>query len=494
MKTFVKRLIACLFMSVLIVGAAIVPVKTANAESAEKEYTDVLTDLSKDKSFDTSYYPLNATDYSLKVIQIAEGTDKELFVYVYQPSADTKNLVAKSINISVTQEIEITPRNYTLKLLSSYGTLYKYVVNDFTVSTDPARYYAIPSIFRNFDSSIDQQVDNGNTIDEVSYEVARQWCFSTINGKPYVSVVDIQTIVVTDKFVGFVRYPDGFKLFTGAGACDSHFVAFNTDKKIDKLLEADVEYITQKASYDFFTEDTPFNTEFGDIKTDNYASLKYTDKVEHTGAGLFARTYKWDRIQSVDDFISTEDRTTVYHGALVNSNVSSKLTDEALNELKGKKWVLRFVETSYNKVPKSAMGAGTYYHSEITMVGSVTILRLKFETDGITYNLGVIDNKQTGERDSSGLPVPVIPEESTWIELTPTAKGCMGSVLPIIFIVMLIVVLMFFAPFIPLVVQLFSNLFNWSAKTLKQNIQKVRTSEKKGNKKGKKKKQKSKRK
>ena len=177
MKTFVKRLIACLFMSVLIVGAAIVPVKTANAESAEKEYTDVLTDLSKDKSFDTSYYPLNATDYSLKVIQIAEGTNKELFVYVYQPSADTKSLVAKSINISVTSEIEISPRNYMLKLINSSGTLYKYVVNDFTVSDDPARYYAIPSIFRNFDSSIDQQADNGNTVDEVPYEVARQWCF-----------------------------------------------------------------------------------------------------------------------------------------------------------------------------------------------------------------------------------------------------------------------------------------------------------------------------
>ena len=39
-----------------------------------------------------------------------------------------------------------------------------------------------------------------------------------------------------------------------------------------------------------------------------------------------------------------------------------------------------------------------------TLVGDVTILRLKFVTDGITYNLGVIDNKQTGGRDPSNEP------------------------------------------------------------------------------------------
>ena len=39
-----------------------------------------------------------------------------------------------------------------------------------------------------------------------------------------------------------------------------------------------------------------------------------------------------------------------------------------------------------------------------TLVGDVTILRLKFLTDGITYNLGVIDNKQAGGREPSNEP------------------------------------------------------------------------------------------
>ena len=201
-------------------------------------------------------------------------------------------------------------------------------------------------------------------------------------------VVDIETITVTDKFVGFVRYKDGFQLYVGA--CDSHFVAFNTDKPMDKLLEADVYYTSQEYSWSFAVG-AGENETFYD-KQDNYAYLKYTDKVEHTGGGWFAGTYKWDRIQTVEDFIANENMMqNVYAGALIDVSVANKITDEGLNALKGKKWVLRFAETSYSS---TSGGMSTVAFS--TLVGDVTILRLKFETDGVTYNLGVIDNKQTG--------------------------------------------------------------------------------------------------
>ena len=435
MRVFLNRIaVLIVTLCVFLTGAQSFSAVAAENED-EKTASGVLEDLSKDVSFNTENYPSAARDYSLQIIQLAESTDKELFVYVYQPSGD--KVRASSINISTTINDEISFFNYPLELLNFEGTLFKYKVTNFEVKKDPVRYYAISSIYRPFDAGIGDKKSGNNTINEVNYAVNRQYCFGEINGKPYVNCIDIETIVVTDKFVGFVRYPDGFKLFTGAGACDSHFVAFNTDKKIDKLFEADVYYTTQKVSYDFFTEDSPFSIKFGDSKTDNYAYLKYTDKVEHTGGGFFAGTYKWDRIQSVDDFIKTEDRTTVYYGAVLNSKVSSKLTDEALNELKDKKWVLRFIETSYNKSPRSGMGAATYYHAETTMVGNVTILRLKFETDGITYNLGVIDNKQTGSTE---------PSNSTDIKVEPNATG--KGILYLILFVLLLVML---APFLPYV-------------------------------------------
>lgn len=206
----------------------------AYAQESET-YSSVLDDLKKDKSFDAGHYPASATDYSLKIIQLAESVDKELFVYVYQPSGKDKNLRASSINISTTINDSISFTNYKLEYLNSSGVFYKYKVKDLAVKSDAVRHYAISSIFRPFDESIDEQATGGNTITEVNYDISKQYTFGEINGKLYVNCVDIETIVVTDKFVGFVRYPDGFQLYVGA--CDSHFVAFNTNKPMDKLLE-----------------------------------------------------------------------------------------------------------------------------------------------------------------------------------------------------------------------------------------------------------------
>ena len=402
----------------------------ARAESIT--YSGVMEDLKKDTSFKPENYPSKTNDYSLQVIQLAESVNKELFVYVYQPSGKTKNFKASSINISTTINDNISYLNYKLELLSSDGVFYKYKVKGLTVKDDKVRYYAMSSIYRPFDESIDNQASGGNTVTEVNYAVNKQYAFGSINGKPYVNCVDIETIVVTDKFVGFVRYKDGFKLYVGA--CDSHFVAFNTNKPMDKLLEADVYYTTQ--SYDWSS--VPFvgvKETFGD-KADKYAYLKYTDKVEHTGGGLFAGTYKWDRIQTIDDFIKGENRENIYHGAVLDVKTSSKLTDEALTELKGKKWVLRFAETSYSLSGYSTTGS-TF--ESYTLVGDVTILRLKFETDGITYNLGVIDNKQSGSKD---------PSNKTDIDISLNKRGKM-----ILYLLMLILLIILLAPILPYVLQ-----------------------------------------
>ena len=400
----------------------------ARAESIE--YSDVMSDLQKDSSFQASYYPEKTADYSLQIIQLAESVNRELFVYVYQPSGKQKDLKASSIKISTTINDAISFMNYKLDYLNSDGVFYKYKVRDFTVKDEPVRYYAITSIYRPFDGSIDAGTGNDNTITEVNYAINKQYCFGTINGNPYVNCVDIETIVVTDKFVGFVRYMDGFKLYVGA--CDSHFVAFNTDKPMDKLLEADVYYTTQSYASGWVMF-AGTSEEFGE-KSDNYAYLKYTDKVEHNGGGLFAGTYTWERIQTVEDFIANENRDNIYHGAIIDVKYSTKLTDAAMQELQGKRWVLRFTETDYTFW--SGDGA---YGSFATIVGDVTILRLKFETDGITYNLGVIDNKQTGGKE---------PSNETEIEVTLNKRG--KTLLWLLLLILLIVLL---APVLPYVLR-----------------------------------------
>ena len=451
MRVFLNRIaVLIITLCVFLTGA-----QSFSAVAAEKNKTasGVIEDLSKDASFNAANYPSNAKDYSLSVMQLAESTDKELFVYVYQPSGD--KVRASSINISTTINDEISFFNYPLELLNFEGTLFKYKVTNFEIKKDPVRYYAISSIYRPFDAGIGDEKSGNNTINEVNYAVNKQYCFGEINGKPYINCIDIETIVVTDKFVGFVRYKDGFKLYVGA--CDSHFVAFNTDKPIDKLLEADVYYTTQEYSSSWAALVGEKET-FGD-KADKYAYLKYTDKVEHAGGGWFAGTYKWDRIQTIDDFIKGENRENIYHGAVLDVKISSKLTDEALTELKGKKWVLRFAETNYSLSSNYATGA-TF--ESYTLVGDVTILRLKFETDGITYNLGVIDNKQTGSTE---------PSNSTGIKVEPNATGK-----GIIYLILFVLLLVLLAPLLPYVLNAIILIVSLPVKLISEIVKLIKSS------------------
>ena len=337
-----EKILTMIFAFAIVVCTVLTAVHTKQFETKAEGYSGVLQDLQKDKSFQTGNYPLIENDYSLQLIQVAESTEKELFLYVYQPSGETKNFTASSVNISTTINDEISFLTYKLARIDNSGTLYKYKVLNFTVKSDPTRYYVISSIYRPFDESIDPPASGGNTVTEVNFAVNKQYTFGKINGKEYVSCVDLETIEITDKFVGFVRYENGFNLY--ASACDSHFVAFNTDKRIDSLLEADVYYTSQKYRWSFINFVGEKET-FGE-KEDKYAYLKYTDKVEHTGDGLFAGTYKWDRIESVEKFTGSEDKTKIFKSRGGDQSAVT-LTGETLNELKGKKWVLRFTETDY---------------------------------------------------------------------------------------------------------------------------------------------------
>lgn len=402
--------------------------------AGEKEYSNVLDDLEKDDTFDAEYYPVVANDYTLKIIQIAESSDKELFVYAYQPCGKV-DMRASSINVSTNSQANIAPRNYKLKYINSNGVFFKYVIEGITVSDAKARYYGVTSIYRLFNKDYgDKDAEHGNTVTEVPFNVSKEYRFSTINGNIATATVDIETITITDKFVGFVRYMDGFKLYVGA--CDSHFVAFNTDKPIDRLLEADV-YFT-KQQYVWQSGLGIGTEEYFKDKTDEYAYLKYTDKVEHSGGGLLAATYQWERIESLEQFLAENDLTqNVYSGAIIDIKVATKISDEGKGALKNKKWVLRFAETSYSLT--GGLGSTTE-HS--TLVGDVTILRLKFETDGVTYNLGVIDNKQTGSNSP-------INDTETIIELNDRGKG----ILIALAVILLIILLCVFAPLLTTLLQ-----------------------------------------
>lgn len=424
----------------------------AFAYAEEVEYTSATADLRKAENFDPSYYPVKENDYTISLIQIAESKDKELLVYTYQPAADNR-ITASSINVSRTSELNVTPQNYYLTLLSREGVFCKYVVKDFKVSDAPTRYYAIPSIFRSWVNDIDGDQSGSQTVTEKSFEVAEQFRFGTLNGKEYVERKKIDVITVTSKFVGFVRYTGEYKLGfmnTALTDFDCHFVAFNTDRRIDTLLEADLSYVKQDFSAKSWVEGGTvphYETTYGERSDQIKVELMCDQSVDHTGSFIYGSSFSFKRIQSVTDFLSSEETTNVYKCGVFETTEKRTLTDDVKAELLDKAWVLRFVETP--RVSKTTLN-GTGYTS--TLVGDVTILRLKFVTDGITYNLGVVDNKQTGGTD------PVNNIKKT-IGLNSTFSW-------ILFFVLIVVLLIVLMPFLPTILSVIVKVVVWIVKAV----------------------------
>lgn len=407
---------------------------TAYAATQEGDgYSSPVEDLKSDPDFDASLYPVNETDYSLQVVQIAESTDGELLVYVYQPSNGVKDFTATSINISTAINDSLYYKNYKLELLSKDGVFCKYKVSDFTVKEDVLRYYDISSIFRKHDKDVDAGLSetNENEISEVSFKVAKLFTAVTLNGQVSYSCIETQVIEITDKYVGYIKYSNGFDLC--ASSCLAYFVAFDTDLPIDNLYEADIYFVTQNYRYYHRTPnwaqfDPGEDTMTYEDAVEHELTLTYDTVVEHEGGGLFAKKYTWKRIESVDEFIKNEE-----------------LTDEGLADLENKSWVLRFYEANYSFVQGS-----NSFTEQSTKVNDVTILRLKFETDGVVYNLGVVDNKQT-------VAPGQLPDNENTNELEFPSFGdndwekILGTIL---FVIAMIIIVVLFAPILPYIIKL----------------------------------------
>ena len=393
MKKAIKAIAVLLVAAALAVGGVfvcrkVVP-KAKSMVAYAEERQEVLADLQADNSFDIADFPTVANDYSLRVIQIAESKDGKLCVYVYQPSGKSE-VTATSVNISQAINDSLKYENFTLRCMSRAGTLHKYEIEGLTVKADAVRYYDISNIFRAWNETLgDAKPTDDNKVSEVPYGVGQLWTACTADGNVTYHMTETETIVVTEKHVGFVRYLNkSVGIVIGSwqikeASSDNHYVAFSTDRNMERLYEADVTYCWE-------SQQRLLN---GDVRKvydsgTSTVTVRY-DKEETVDGGWFGnKKYTWKEIQSVQDF--------------ENAN---ELTDETKAALQNKQWVLRFAVTSYRQYSEGTAGMSSG-RIDMTEVSDVTILRLKFETDGTVYNLGVVDNKQSGDSEPDGIQTP----------------------------------------------------------------------------------------
>lgn len=354
--------------------------------SAASVYSSPLQDLRQDPNFKAEDYPVGGGKYKIEIIQIAESTRNELLIYTYQPYG---KLEASSISISKAINDSYAPKVYELELLNYDDVFYKYRVVDFEIEPDALRYYNVPTIWRKHDRQIDGTPSGGQTTNEIAYTVGKFWTAATVQGNVTYTLKQTEIVEIKNPYAGFVRRSNGFA-WTNSKACDGHFIAFNTNYDITRLISADVTYKTQD-----YKKTLVGGTKYGDISDRQYRTVNHDEKAGNNVNGLFADNYKWDRISRTTDFIADLD-----------------IQDEQVkSDLKARKWIINFLETDYTAPAgadnvAAAFGGvlGIFYNGfELlfgettgTLVKEVAVLRLEFEVDGKHYNLGAVSNIVTG--------------------------------------------------------------------------------------------------
>ena len=374
----IKRIatfILCLSLIFVIGGELILSLFSLKAEAAEKSYSNVLADLKKDKSFSPDNYPQISDDYSLRVIQIAEGDNGELFIYVYQPSDEERDYKAKYINMSLQNRTDKSPAYslYSLTWVNSDGVFDKYIVNDFRVKSDLYRYYNIAAIYREYDSSVDDKYEAIDGMNCKGYTVGQVWCAYYYNGVLMYEMEEVEVVEIDVKASGSIRYSEGFKLYVDR--CDSNYVAFSIENyNVDKIYDADITYTYRSKTWSFVTG-VGEKTTYGEAVTKTKRLSEY-DTASNDGDGLFGKKYTWNRIQTEASFI--EEAT---------NDANESFSSEELAALQKAEYVFRFLETDYTI--SGGMGSTYEYSTEVSGVG---ILRLHFLSEGKVYNLGCVSD------------------------------------------------------------------------------------------------------
>ena len=361
--------------------------RTAVSARAATDSSSVIKDLTADKNFNFSDYPEELYNFSIEVIQIAESTDGKLFIYTYQPAQKAVALVCKEVNLAFSDklggEVELTseadkPKLYALKQVSTWGVFSKYLVEGVAVGSEAIRYYNITSLYRDYD----RLVDDVSLKDEhgIAVNVGQCWKAETVSGSVTYEVKKVDTITITDCLYGSLRIPEGFN-FAYSSSCDMHIIAFDTDIKMDELLEADVSFKWCEV------QDGLYDDDYSEFQPKT-VTVNYKEKgsSEDRLFGKGVRT--WDKIQKGTEFVDTI------------TSFKLETPDGLKNDLWNKDWVLAFAATKYVDVTggvfgwvnhiSSVLGVKTKYYVKVT---DATVIRLEFLKDGKVYNLGAVSDK-----------------------------------------------------------------------------------------------------
>lgn len=360
--------------------------------NASDKYSKVLDDLQTDSSFHIDDYPSKTysqfeDNTEIKIIQIAESTSHELYIYTYQLYSDVK-VEAYAISMSVDYSSTDNIRNaqiYQLEKVDSYGVFYKYVVKDFQVCSERDRYYNIVSIYRYSVGAIDKEDSNLQDMKR-AIKVGQQWYATEVNDKVVYEMCTFETMQLSEISFDFIEASNGYKFgdftFNKASYGRLYFIMFNCEEyKIKHIYDADVNYKVRdfRQLINLIGDDGDLSYPNGEEGMAKKLTLSDTDTMTFTGSGLKGKNYSWSRILTSENFINS-----------LNDN-KVKITDSAKENISNFQWIFCFDE--FECIDHLS---GNFPYREGTEAFDITIVRLHFmDFTGKVYNLGVVADMGT---------------------------------------------------------------------------------------------------
>ena len=326
------------------------------------------------------------------------------YVYLNLPTSVNNYVddLTISISTSVSDENYNITENYEkfrLRYINSEATWYKYEILDLPNLDYTTRRYHIEEIF-----VVGQAAYLGFQIDEV-------YIFNGItNDSMQVFNEEIETITITDKEVVFYCHGDSMDFFVKDTGImnpkdiytDAWYIFFNTDKKIDELMEIELTY----TQYDYHLHhvfipsvETAVTEEYIEENKSLYPNdyengksyVNYheseitviepgTTKVSYTDNKWFG---KYDiSYENLDNILDLKEYQAQDSDKFIFTDYANKYA-----------WGVHFKDTErfYDSLGNSTSGMIQYYDLDGSGMSDVAILRLKFKTSGIVHNCYAVD-------------------------------------------------------------------------------------------------------
>lgn len=361
------------------------------------------------------------------------------------------------ISLAISTDIRsLSYRFHGLKELSSFKTLAKFLVLGVEVDeTKSPRYYSV--------SMLQRISPDGK---ERAEEVDKLWTVRTVDGKTTYEETHKETVEIINPLAAAVRYEkDRSPANWGKDGLDNHFIAFDTDLPIDDLLEADVSFRTVATGDDvggsksntltFFDRSVitglaagkgiTYSEAIKDYATQNNkysegnVTVKKDDRYSFGSGGWFSeKTYSWNKIMRSVDFVRTIEDGTVH--SFSGDYNQSDITDRT--------WVVAYRATPFDQVNNFVEDlfdetGGYWYDFEIA------VLRLKFETQGVVYDMGTVSDKVDQSFIIQGnTPMGFWESIGAWFQ-----ENWKWLVTAVIIIALLVIFLPILSPFLPAIIK-----------------------------------------